>query len=417
MARHHLPSSSIWIAAAAVAGLLGAGGLAGCTPETPKTPQAVSRPANNNNGNTGPALSHLSAEDDADAFNNVGTSNNNTPVKPPNVNIFGELDGVPTGPGKLVGDEGFQQHTFTDEGYDADVAVDPTGKWMAFASTRHNEHAGIYLQRVDGTAVTKLTSDEADNAYPTFSPDGKTIAFCSTRAGAWNIYVMDTDGRESMTVTSGNAQCIHPSFSPDGTRLVYSCLGERSNQWELWTVDLATNEKQQIGYGLFPSWSPAKDADRIAFQRARQRGSRWFSLWTLDLVDGEARRVTEVAVSSNAAIVSPSWSPDGKRLVFATILDPNRNGKTAKPARGEQDIWTILADGTDRRRITDGNGINLSPFWSTDNRVYFVSNRSGNESIWSVRPETGTTFTAAAPKTDKTSKETVGSVDTRDADK
>jgi TolB protein len=363
-----------------------------------------------------PGLQHVSAADDADDFNNVGTTVADTTANPPSVNVFGELDGIPTGPAKLIGDEGFQQHTFTDEGYDADVSIDPTGKWMAFASTRHSEHASIYLQRVDGTAVTKLTSDESDNAYPAFSRDGKYIAFCSTRAGAWNVYVMDVDGRDTVTVTSGPAQCIHPSFSPDGTRLVYSCLGTRSNQWELWTVSLATNEKQQIGYGLFPSWSPEKGVDRIAFQRARQRGSRWFSLWTLDLIDGDAHRVTEVAVSSNAAIVSPSWSPDGKRLVFATILDPNRKTKTVKNVRGEQDIWTIAADGTDRRRVTDGNGINLSPFWASDNRVYFVSNRSGNEAIWSVRPGTGTTFTANAGKTDK-SKETVGSVDTGNADK
>jgi len=73
-------------------------------------------------------------------------------------------------------------------------------------------------------------------------------------------------------------------------------------------------------------------------------------------------------------------------------------------------------DGNDRRRITDGNGINLSPFWSNDNRVYFISNRSGNDSVWSVRAGNGNTFTAAAPKTDK-SKEVVGSVDTKDADK
>ena len=79
-----------------------------------------------------------------------------------------------------------------------------------------------------------------------------------------------------------------------------------------------------IGYGLFPSWSPSRDGDRIAFQRPRQRGSRWFSLWTLDLVNGEATRVTEVVLSSNAAVLSPTWSPDGKRLAFATIMEPNK---------------------------------------------------------------------------------------------
>jgi TolB protein len=356
--------------------------------------------------------------DDLDAFNAAGAGPV-TPASPsPNVNVFGELGGAPRGPGQVIGDEGFQQHTFTDEGYDADVSIDPTGKWMVFASTRNSVHPAIYLQRVEGTAVTQLTSDDSDNAFPTFSPDGKEIAFCSTRNGTWNIYKMDTEGRNTVTVTTGAAQCVHPSYSPDGSQLVYSSLGLRSNQWELWTVNLTTGEKRQIGDGLFPSWSPSKDGDKIAFQRARQRGSRWFSLWTLDLVNGEPHRVTEVAVSSNAAIVSPSWSPDGKQLVFATVLDPNSPAKktAAGPTRGEQDIWIVSAEGGERRRITDGNGINLSPVWATDNRVYFVSNRSGNEAVWSVRPETGKVMTAAAPRQEKP-KEVVGSTDTRDADR
>ena len=322
------------------------------------------------------------------------------PAAVPVVNVFGELNGVARGPARPIGDEGFEQHSFSDEGYDADVTVDPTAKWMCFASTRNSERSAVYLQRTDGASVTRLTSDDSDNAFPTFSPDGRQIAFCSTRTGTWNVYTMDTDGRSVVTVTTGPSQCVHPTYSPDGTRLCYSSLGVRSHQWELWVVTLATGERQQIGYGLFPAWCPAKagpqgGVDRIAFQRARERGSRWFSLWTLDLVDGEARRVTEVAVSSNAAIVSPAWSPDGKRLAFATVLDPGRSD--GKRGRGEQDVWTISADGTDRRRLTDGNGVNLSPCWAADGRVYFVSNRGGTENIWSVRPDAGQTFTAAKP--------------------
>src|SRR5688500_18631367 len=131
---------------------------------------------------------------------------------------------------------------------------------------------------------------------------------------------MDLDGRNVVQVTSGPMQAIHPSFSPDGTRLVYSALGARSNQWELWTVNLMTGERRQVGYGLFPSWSPDKPVDRIAYQRARQRGSRWCSLSTMGRVSGEGRRMTEVAVCSNAAIVAPSWSPDGSKLAFTTVV-------------------------------------------------------------------------------------------------
>lgn len=308
------------------------------------------------------------------------------------VNVFGEIKGAPSGAFKPAGESGFQQHTSVDEGEDSNVAVDPSGKWLVFASTRHNEAGDIYLQRVDGTSVTQLTNDAARDAYPTFSPDGKWIAFASTRAGNWQIYRMDLDGRNVVQVTSGPTQAIHPSFSPDGARLVYCSLGTRTQQWELWTVHLVSGERRQIGYGLFPTWSPDKSAGRIAFQRARQRGSRWFSLWTMEVVNGEGRRNTEVAVSSNAAIVTPSWSPDGKKLAFTTVVQPVEGSSGA----GQQDVWTIDADGANKHRLTDGNGTNLSPAWASDNRVYFVSNRGGNESVWSVQADAVDTFTASA---------------------
>ncbi|MDB5331395.1 MAG: hypothetical protein JWP03_2546 [Phycisphaerales bacterium] len=314
---------------------------------------------------------------------------------PQTVNVFGEVNGAGPQAVALTGDAAFQQHTFTDEGYDGDVCADPTGKLLVFSSTRNSEHAGIYMQHADGTAVTQLTSDNADNAYPTFSPDGKQIAFCSTRAGNWQVYVMDSDGRNVTQVTSGPAQCIHPTFSPDGTRLAYCSLGGRSGQWELWVADQKTGEKRMIGYGLFPAWSPDRSVDRIAFQRARQRGSRWFSLWTVDLINGEGRRATEVAQSGNAAILSPTWNPDGKRLAFATVVQPGKGA--AVKLKGQTDIWTIDADGTNRQRLTDGHGVNLMPFWSADNRVFFVSDRGGTECIWSVRTEPAHTVTVEAP--------------------
>src|SRR3954454_20357547 len=157
-----------------------------------------------------------------------------------------------------------------------------------------------------------------------------------------------------------------------------------------------------IGYGLFPRWSPDRTVDRIAYQRPRQRGGRWFSLWTIDLIEGEGRRMTEVAASTNAAIVSPCWSPDGRRLAFATVLDPARaatsggRGVRATAAKGaapqvesrtRQDIWTIDADGGNRQRLTDGNGTNLSPCWAADNRIYFISDRGGAECVWSVHTD------------------------------
>ena len=340
----------------------------------------------------------------------VGQPETSAPdVEAPKVNLFGEFEGG-SRHAKPVADRrvftaGFQQHTYLDEGFDSDVAVDPTGKWLAFASTRHSEHADLYMQKVNGLSVVQLTNDDAADAFPTFSPDGKWIAFSSTRAGDWDIYLMQADGHDVVQVTSGPMQDLHPSFSPDGKQLVYCSAGSRSGQWELWTVDLRTNEKKMIGFGLFPSWSPERGSNRIAFQKARQRGSRWFSLWTLDLVDGEARKLTEVAVSTNAAIISPAWSRDGHRIAFSTVVEPARSSG-GKPS-GQTDVWTINADGSNRQRVTDGNGTNLAPHWSADNRVYFVSDRGGPESVWSARVSGATSVAGAA-------HETVGSTDAGD---
>jgi TolB protein len=311
------------------------------------------------------------------------------------VNVFGEWEApLPLAHAApvLAGNRGsFQQHTSSEEGYDADVVADPAGQWLSFSSTRHSDRADIYLQKVGGQSVVQLTTDPADDVQPAFSPDGSRIAFASSRSGTWDIYLMDTDGRQVELVVGTRAHEMHPSFSPDGKRLVYCALPPRGGDWELWVIDLATQQRRIIGRGLFPAWSPRKDMDRIAFQRSRQRGSRWFSVWTVDLVDGEPRRLTELAVSSAAAAVTPCWSPDGSRLAFTTIIEPDRiSGRT-----GRRDVWVVNADGSGKQRLTEGRGTNLSPFWAAGQHLYFISDRSGHENIWSMKIDPPAGFIAA----------------------
>ena len=220
--------------------------------------------------------------------------------------------------------------------------------------------------------MTQLTNDPGNNAMPSFSPNGRRIAFASDRSGNWDIYMMDVTGGQPVQLTNDATDDIHPSFSPDGKQLVYCSHGGQSGQWELVVIDVDNPAtKRFIGYGLLPSWSPTEN--KILFQRAQERGTRWFSIWTIDYVNGEGVRPTQIAVSTNAAIISPAWSPDGKHITFSTVLDPNAGG-AAKPTQA--DIWIVAADGTGRSNLTRNQFANLQPIWAKDGSIYFVSNRS-----------------------------------------
>lgn len=295
-----------------------------------------------------------------------------------------------------------KQHSFTDVGADFDPNIDTTGRWMVFASTRHNMNPDLYIKGVDGVAVTQLTSDPAPDVQPEFTPDGTHVAFASRRGGNWDIWVIAVGGGPPTQVTSGIADEVHPSWSPDGAKLVFCSLPAQGGQWELWIADAAAGGgKRFIGYGLFPEWSPA--GDTIVYQRARERGSRWFSIWTLTLIDGEPRYPTEVGSSAMRAMILPSWSADGKRIAYASAsaVFPDPGGTFVSNADEVFDIWVMKADGSGKMRLTDGYTANYAPVFSPDGRVFFASNRSGHDNTWSLLPsaQLTKTWTANAPAT------------------
>jgi len=304
------------------------------------------------------------------------------------MNLYGEVSGAARGPASPMDSPGnLKRVSFSTEGADFDPEIDPTGKFLLFASTRHRRTADIYLQKIGGTAVTQLTDDRGNDVMPAFSPDGRKIAFCSDRAGNWDIYVMDLTGNSPpVQVTHDLTHEVHPSFSPDGKHLVFAQFGTQTGQWELAVLEVATPAKKRfICNGLNPVWSPTED--KILFQRARERGTKWFSVWTIDLKDGEGVRPTEIVASDNAAAITPSWSPDGRHIVFCTVVNPDGRFNVDRPVQA--DVWVIGSDGKGRTNLTNSNFVNVQPIWSPGGQVYFVSNRAkgGVENIWSLSPQ------------------------------
>ncbi len=277
---------------------------------------------------------------------------------------------------------GLLQHTFTVEGANFDPDVSADGKHIVFASTRHSTSPDLYYKAADGRAVTQLTCDPAADVQPALSPDQSRVAFSSNRSGNWDIWVVGLDGTKPTQLTSSTGDKLHPSWSPDGSQIAYCCLPPHG-QWELWIADAASGGNQRfVGYGLFPEWAP--QGQTIVYQRARERGSRWFSIWRMDLHEGEPGYPTEIAFSSEAALITPTWSPDGTYVAFAAVTPP-ADGRGA----GVSDIWIVDAEGRHRMRLTDGQSHNYTPVWASSGRVFFTSSRGGAEAIWSVMPSGG----------------------------
>lgn len=275
---------------------------------------------------------------------------------------------------------GIQQVSFADEGDCTDPCVDQRGRVLAFASTQHSPTHDIYTRPLEGRTITRLTTDAAEDVMPTFSPDGRNIAFASNRSGQYDIYIVMIDGGRPTRLTSDNAHEYHPSWSADGRYIAYSRLNPRSHRNEIWVLDLQQPGRRMfVDYGSMPEWSPDPVDQVIAFQRPRERGSRLYSIWTVDFNTGEAKRPTEIVSASNAATINPTWSPDAGRIAFATVTIDSQS-----PDDDALDLWTVQRDGSDLQHLTIDPDDEYLPTWSTDGRLYFVSTRTGNMNIWSV---------------------------------
>ncbi len=107
----------------------------------------------------------------------------------------------------------------------------------------------------------------------------------------------------------------------------------------------------------------------------------------------EASNPTEVVGDPAWAAVTPTWSRDGKRLLFATV---RRDQEARGGWRGEA-LWTVSLNGEDRILLHRPGTPVSSPSWGSDDRVYFVSTRTGTKCVWSLKPMILEPLPAEAP--------------------
>ena len=243
----------------------------------------------------------------------------------------------------------------------------------------------IYVMDADGGNQRRLTNNPANDWSPSWSPDGKRIVFCSDRDGHVNehgwpipdIYVMDADGGNQQNLTNNPKGDWDPSWSPDGKRIAFHSNREGRFNYEIYVMDADGGNLQILtdnrNDDSDPSWSP--DGERIVFSSSREghvedKFGITDEIYVMDADGGNQRRLTENRNND----WDPSWSPDGKRIAFAA----DRKGDFVK-----FDIYVMDADGGNQQKLTNHRAWDSSPSWSPNSeRIAFTSEREGNAEIY-----------------------------------
>ncbi len=123
----------------------------------------------------------------------------------------------------------------TGDGVNTEPCYSPDGKSIAFSSTRDGNFE-IYFMDADGANVRRLTNSPYRDLRPRFSPDGKRIAFTSHHDGNAEVYVMRADGTTPRRLTRNPDRDDYPTWHPDGRRLV--CVSEREGEHDVYLIDV-----------------------------------------------------------------------------------------------------------------------------------------------------------------------------------
>jgi Tol biopolymer transport system component len=234
----------------------------------------------------------------------------------------------------------------------------PDGKYIAFASNLDSRRYGrtgdldIYRKNVNSDEQTRLTNEMAEDGVPAWSPDGTRIAFNSSRDGNYEIYVMNADGSEQRNLTNNaDKNDRYPAWSPDNTWIAFTSYEDNNRNGEIYKMKADGTEQNRLTFHTasdeFPAWSP--DGTRIAF--TSDRDGNW-DIYTMNADGTELRRLTK----DSADDLYPSWSPDGTYIVFSS----NRDG-------GNWKIYLMKADGSEQTYLlesasqSDARG---KPSWS-----------------------------------------------------
>jgi len=235
--------------------------------------------------------------------------------------------------------------------------------WLRLRST---DRSAAAPERV----FTQLTTQSGREQFPSISPDGKWIVYDGNQAGNSDIYLQGIGGQNAINLTKDSPDDdTQPAFSPDGDSIAFR--SERQGGGIFVMGRTGDSVRRVTDFGYTPAWSP--DGTKLVFATVNPNvfGVSPTELWILTLASGEKHRL-------DVDGLQPSWSPHGYRIAYWSVFAKGR------PV-GQRDIYTIAANGGEPVAVTSDTAMDWNPIWSPDGGyLYFSSNRGGSMNLWRI---------------------------------
>jgi dipeptidyl aminopeptidase/acylaminoacyl peptidase len=261
-----------------------------------------------------------------------------------------------------------------------DPQPSPDGSWVVFTRRVWDEQANknyinLWLVSIDGREMRRLTSAQAQDTGPRWSPDGRTIAFISNRSGSSQIWTINTSGGEAAQRSDFPIDVDNVQWSPDGTRFAFSaevypdcpdmaCTAKRAKEVEDNPVQARIYTKL-----MFRHWDTWEDGRRSHIFVWPGRGTAG----PVDIMKGlDADSPTKPFGGAEEF----AWSPDGKEIAFTAKMVPNEAIST------NLDIFLAGTDGSGAKSASDANeATDTTPAYSPDGRsiAWLAMQRPGYE--------------------------------------
>jgi Tol biopolymer transport system component len=222
--------------------------------------------------------------------------------------------------------------------------------------------------------AAKVTTAMGAEDMPSWSPDGRTLAYDSDQAGNLDIWVTQVGYPQAVNRTANSPDDdMQPNWSPDGQWIAFFSKREGSGYFIMPAVGGMARKvvPWRIGdsYPTTPQWSP--DSAQLAYARD-QRVAPWIEILTI--ADGRERKIP--LPPRNNAVIDLSWSPDGRWFAY---------GRAISPVAATSELWLTRASDGESIQLTDGTDLVWSPTWLPDSHgLCFISDQGGTLDLWQI---------------------------------